>query len=86
MGEADAAVVTLLDPEGEPLDVLEVTLRLSNLGRGIAPLERPAERDDLGVWHIPGVVLAVTGEWEVELDVLISDFERQTLKGALDLN
>ncbi len=75
---ADAAAICLRDPQGQPLDVLEVTLRLANPGRGIAPLERPAERDRVGHWRVPAVVLAVAGEWEVELDVLISDFERQT--------
>lgn len=81
----DAASVILLDAEGQPFGALEVTLHLSNASRGIAPLERPAHRESVGVWRVPELVLTVAGEWEVELDVLISDFERQTLKGVLDL-
>jgi copper transport protein len=83
---AYAATIILVDPEGHPLNVLEVALRLSHPGRGIAALERPAQRDSVGAWHIPELVLAVAGEWEVELDVLVSDFERRTLTGTINLN
>jgi copper transport protein len=82
----NTATVSLQDFEGQPLDVLEVTLRVSNPDRGIAPLERPAQRDSLGQWRVPKLVLAVPGEWEIELEVLVSDFERQTLTGGFDLD
>lgn len=82
---ANMAMISLQDSEGQPLDVPEVSLRLSNPGRGVAPLERPAERVDLGMWHAADLVLGVAGEWEVELDVLVSDFERQTLRAPLIL-
>jgi copper transport protein len=81
-----AVSIILLGSESQPFNPLEVTLRLSNPGRGIAPLERRAQRDSAGVWRVPELVLAVPGEWEIELDVLVSDFQRQTLKGALDLH
>lgn len=82
---ANTATITLQDAGGQPFEALEVTLHLSNPDRGIAPIERPAEREDMGRWHIPDLVIGTTGTWEVELDVLISDFERQTIKASLDL-
>ena len=41
--------VALRDPGGRALDAPEVTLRLSNPVKGIAPLERPAERTGPGL-------------------------------------
>lgn len=80
---ANAATITLQDAQGQPLEVLEVSLRLSNSARGIAPLEREAQQAEMGLWHIPHLVLGATGAWEVELDLLISDFERQTATATL---
>ena len=74
----NGATLSITDHAGQPLDVLEITLRLSNWEKGIAPLERPAERVEPGQWRVPDLTLAVPGTWELELDVLISDFERQT--------
>jgi copper transport protein len=83
---ANAATLTLETHDGQPFAALEVTLRLSNPDRGIAPLERPAERDADGRWTVPGLVLGTGGTWTIELDVLVSDFERQTLTATLDLD
>ena len=82
---ANSVTITLQDAEGRPLDVLEVSLHLSNPDRGIAPLERDAQPADMGLWHIPDLVIGTTGTWEVELDLLISDFERQTARVNLTL-
>ena len=82
---ANTATVTLQDAEGQPFEAMEVTLRLANPDRGIAPLERPADREDVGRWRIPDLAIGTAGTWEVELDVLVSDFERQTVKASLDL-
>ncbi|EYD77914.1 hypothetical protein Rumeso_00641 [Rubellimicrobium mesophilum DSM 19309] len=75
--------IALRDPRGRDLDVPEVTLRLSNAGKGIAPLVRPAERTGPGLWHVADLHLAVPGTWTLELDVLVSDFERQTATADL---
>lgn len=83
---SNSAVISLRDPRGQPLDVLEVSLRLINPGRGIAPLERVALREDIGTWQVADLVFGVTGQWEIELEALISDFERQTLHASVDLS
>ncbi|WP_176556391.1 FixH family protein [Rubellimicrobium rubrum] len=72
------ASLSITDHAGQPLDVPEITLRLSNPEKGIAPLERLAERLEPGQWRIAELPLSLTGTWSIELDVLISDFERQT--------
>lgn len=81
---ANVATITLQDAGGQPLEPLEVTLRLANPGRGVAPLERPAERDGAG-WRVPDLVLGVPGTWEAELDVLVSDFEREMMRAMLEV-
>ena len=82
---ANSAILAVTDHAGQPLDVAEVTLRLSNPEKGIAPLERPAERTGPGLWSVPALILGVAGTWELELDVLISDFERQSAVAELTL-
>ena len=47
----------------------------------IAPLERPAERTGPGLWHVPDLPLAVAGTWRIDVEVLISYFDRQTTAG-----
>lgn len=73
----------LLTLEGQPLDPMRS--RCACPTRAKAPLERATQRDSTGVCPVPELALAVGGEWEIELDVLIFDFERQTLKGVLRL-
>ncbi|WP_210529548.1 copper resistance CopC/CopD family protein [Rubellimicrobium arenae] len=82
---ANTVAIRLRDLDGRPLQVPQVALRLSNPSRGIAPLERPARPDGPGVWRIDGVTLGVPGAWDLELEVLVSDFDRQTARARLDL-
>lgn len=65
---ANTATIALQDAEGQPLEVLEVTLRLSNPDRGIAPFERSAERDGEASWIVRDLPIGITGTWDVELD------------------
>ncbi len=83
---SNTARIALRDAQGQPVEVLEVALRLSSPDRGVAPLERAAQKDGPGIWLVNGVILAVTGTWLLEVEVLVSDFERQTLTGVLDLD
>jgi copper transport protein len=82
---ANVVTVTLRDLAGHPLDVMEVGLRAANPGRDIAPIRRPAVRTDLGTWRIEDVTMAAPGTWELGIEVLVSDFERETVRVRLDL-
>jgi copper transport protein len=86
-GEAGAnhVMIYLRDPEGRPLEVPELSLRLSNPDRGVAPLDRRAQPAGSGVWHLADLVLAVPGDWILELDILVTDFERRTAKATFHL-
>lgn len=81
----NVVTIALKNPVGQSLEVLEVSLRPSNPAKGIAPLQRSAERTGAGLWAVPSLTLGVAGSWDIELDVLISDFERQTASTVLTL-
>lgn len=72
----NTASIQITDAAGQPLEPLEVTLRLSSPALGIEPFERAAERTGPGAWRADDVVIGAAGVWRVDLDVLVTDFER----------
>ncbi len=85
-GRAGPVDVSLMLMTGEfgPLDAKEVTLVLVNPALGIEPIRRKAERRD-GLWRIDGMVIPAAGEWNVRIDILISDFDMTRLEGTLHI-
>ncbi|WP_278313449.1 copper resistance CopC/CopD family protein [Lolliginicoccus levis] len=71
----------LRDDQGEPVTGLDaVTLRFSHPASGIENIERPATEHAAGTaeFHYDGSDLAIPGDWEIEVRVLVSDFELLT--------
>jgi copper transport protein len=66
-----------------PLEVREVVLLMSNPDAGIEPIRRPAGRAEAGVWMIDGLTIPVAGRWQVQVDLLVSDFEQITLSAPV---
>ena len=77
--------VRLLDPADQPFQAQAVTLAFSNPAAGIAPLRRPASRLPDGRWRVMTSALppAAGGHWQLDLEILVDDFDRVTLTGAL---
>lgn len=86
-GEAGpvSASVYVMNGDFGPLEPKEVTLALSNPVAGIEPIRRSAVRIEPGVWEVRDLVLVPSGKWSVRVDMLISDFEKQTVEGTVDL-
>ena len=63
---------------GDPKDVMEVTLRLGRPDLGIEEITRLMRHVGLGRYRLEGPELAVAGPWRVRIDLLVSDFERQS--------
>jgi copper transport protein len=82
---ADSFVLQLMDGEGNLLKAREATLALSLPGRGIEPFERAATLGGDGYWHVRGVPVPYPGRWHVRVDALVTDFERITLEGELNV-
>jgi copper transport protein len=72
--------IDVLDPTFHPLAVKAVTIFLSNPQAGIEPLRREAERAGEAGWRIDDLRIPVAGRWMLRVDVLIDDFEKETLE------
>jgi copper transport protein len=72
--------IEVLDGEFRPLSVKEVAMQLSNAGAGIEPLRRDAARTGNSTWRIDDLRIPVQGRWSLRVDILINDFEKETLE------
>ena len=79
------ASIHVMGADLAPLEPQEVTLALSNPDAGIEPIRRSAARAGPGAWEVERLVLLPPGKWSARVDLLISDFEKRTLEGTLEL-
>jgi copper transport protein len=77
--------VTVLDGQFGPLLAKEVTLVLAKPEAGIEPLRLPAAHVENTNWRIDQVHLPILGDWQVRVEILISDFEKVTLEDKVEL-
>ncbi|HEX6143282.1 MAG TPA: CopD family protein [Geminicoccaceae bacterium] len=75
--------LTLTTPGGEPVQPLELHVAVGQPAAGIEPLQREAEPDGQA-YRIAGLVLPVSGVWRVQVEALVSDFER--IATAVDIH
>ena len=52
---------------------------------GIEPVRRQARLAPDGRWHVEALPLPLAGRWTAEIEILISDFEKTTLKTELEI-
>jgi copper transport protein len=79
--------LTLSRQDGSLLPAKEVSVALSNPRAGIEKIVRPARQGGASAnagWVVDDMPLLVAGLWDVEVDVLISDFESISLQGQGD--
>nr|WP_246728394.1 CopD family protein [Microvirga terricola] len=79
------ASMTFMTGDFGPLDPKEVTLVLTNSAAGIEPIERQAKRTGDGTWQVDNLVIPMPGRWRVRVDALITDFQKATLDGDVDI-
>jgi copper transport protein len=82
---SDDFVLQLMTGDGSLLPAKETTLTLTLPERGIEPLERRATLGPDGYWHVRGVPLPLAGRWHMQIDALVSDFEKITLEDDFDV-
>jgi copper transport protein len=82
-GPTNELRVQLAQPDFSPLAAKEVTVRLSNQAAGIEPITRKAISADSGDWLATGLVLPNTRGWTVEVEALVTDFDKLSIKGPL---
>ena len=78
------ASIVVLRGDFSPFDPKEVALVLSHPAAGVEPIRRAATLRD-GVWQIDALPLPVSGRWQVRVDVLVSDFEKQMLEDSVEI-
>jgi copper transport protein len=72
--------IAVLDAAFHPFAAKGVTIFLSNVAAGIEPLRRDAESLDAFNWRIDDLRIPLAGRWTLRVDVLINDFEKETLE------
>ena len=65
----------LFDAEGKPLTPQQVTIELSRPAAGVEPISHPMTASAPGLYRWEGAPLPLSGDWNIRLLVLISDFE-----------
>jgi copper transport protein len=84
VGPVTASMVIMTGDFG-PLDPKEVTLTLANPAAGIEPIERRAERAADGSWRVENLVVPLAGHWRVSVNTLISNFDKATVEGDVNV-
>lgn len=82
---AATMMVDLMAPDGSRLTAKEVNVVFFSRARGIEPIEFPAKPAADGVWRVSGIRLPKLDQWDVRVEVLVSDFQRVTLETTLAL-
>ncbi len=82
-GTTNELRVQLAQPDFSPLAAKEVIVRFANQAAGIEPIARKATPTDNGDWLIGGLVLPGTAGWTVEVEALVTDFDKLSIKGPL---
>jgi copper transport protein len=78
--------ITLRTGDLRPLPAKEVTLLLANPAAGIEPISRQAVLlSGQGIWRVDEFTIPTSGNWTVNVEVLIGDFERVELKGQIEI-
>jgi copper transport protein len=72
--------IEVLDATFHPFAAKAVTIFLSNARAGIEPVRRDADREDASNWRVDDLRIPIAGRWTLRVDVLISDFDKETLE------
>ena len=80
----EALLVELRDADDRPLRVQSLEMALASAAAGIESLPRELTPDAGGGWRLPAQSVPGAGRWRVEIEVLVSDFERHTFRALLD--
>jgi copper transport protein len=75
--------IEVLDAEFHPLAAKGVTIFLSDAASGIEPVRRNADSIGTPNWRIDDVRIPTAGRWTLRVDILINDFEKETLEDVV---
>jgi copper transport protein len=79
-----SVAVTLGMPGAARLEAKEVTVTLLNPAAGIEPIRRKMTLAG-GTWTAEGITLPVPGAWTVRTAALVTDYDKVTLEGIVEI-
>ena len=82
---ANDFVLQLMTGDAALLPAKEAVLILSLPERGIEPMERRATLGPDGNWHARGVALPQPGRWRMQIEALVTDFQKVSLESELQV-
>ncbi len=79
------AMIAVMGPDHAPAEAKEVRVSMALPSLGIEPLARRAAKAGTGTWEIRDLPVPLPGSWHVRVDILVSDFEKTTLEGEVQV-
>jgi copper transport protein len=79
------AEISLATADFDPLDAQEITLRMSSTEGSIASFDLPVHKSPSGLWTVEHVQAPCVCEWNVGVDILVTDFDLVKLSGKVRL-
>jgi copper transport protein len=80
---AVSGTLSLASTDGKLMIPRSVAVSFALPDAGIEEIDAELVPDGEGAWEIQGVVLPVPGEWQVEVEVRVSDFDLARMRGEL---
>lgn len=77
--------VSVTTGDFDPLDPQELTLTMASTEGGVAPFKVPVQRRSVGFWTIDSIPLPKRADWNVKIDLLVSDFDVVRLEDHVNL-
>lgn len=75
----------LTDATGQPLAAQEIGLAVSLPSAGIEPIRRRLHEVAPGRYHLPELILPMSGRWNVRVEALVSDFDKRNFTLEADI-
>jgi copper transport protein len=79
------ASIVLMTGDFSGLDAKEVRLMLDNKSADIEAISRPATKGSDNIWRVPHLPIPSGGRWNIQVEIMINDFEKITLKEQVEI-
>jgi copper transport protein len=77
--------INVMDVQSRPLDVKGVEIVLLDPNNRVEPIRQNARRVTSATWRIDEMPIPMAGTWLVRINLLITDFDKVTLRTALTI-
>ena len=79
------ASIVIMTGDFSGLDAREVRLILDNKTADIEAISRPATKGSDNIWRIPQLPIPTGGRWNIQVEIMINDFEKMTFKEQVEI-